>query len=89
MTREQLAEQSNLSVHFLAEIETGRNNMRAKSLYKLAKALNLSSDYILFGEEGCADQTELETMFASLSQKDRELAESILETFIKAVKDKR
>ena len=88
-TREQLAEQVDLSANFFAEIELGRKNMSAKSLYKVAKVLNLSADYILFGEEGRVNHTELEAMFADLSEKDRELAQSIIETFVKAVKDRR
>ena len=88
LTREQLAEQSQLSVNFLADIETGKKNMTTNSLYKVAQALNLSTDYILFGEEGEANKTQLENMLASLSKKDRDLAESILESFVKAVRDK-
>ena len=89
MTRKKLAEQSELSVQFVAEIETGKKSMTTNSLYKMAKALNLSADYIVFGEEAEAGKAKIESMLGSLSQKDRELAESILETFIKAVKDNR
>ena len=63
--------------------------MSTKSLYKVAKALNLSADYIVFGEEAEVGKTKIDTILGSLSQIDRELAESILETFAKAVKDKR
>ncbi len=83
-----MAEQSELSVQFLADIETGRKNMTTNSLYKVAQALNLSSDFILFGEESKVSQTQLESKLASLSKKDRELAENILDNFLKAVKRK-
>ena len=89
LTREQLAEQCDLSLNFFAEIETGRNNMSVKSLYKVATALNLSADFILFGEEHTANKTKIENMLSKLSQKDKELAESILESFVKAVTDKK
>lgn len=88
MTREQLAERCDLSVTFCADIESGRKGMSAKSLYKIARVLNLSSDYILFGNEAEVNKTRVETMLASLSKKDRELAESIIESFVKAVSDK-
>ena len=89
MTREHLAEKSELSVQFLAEIESGRKNMTTKSLYKVARALNLSADYIVFGEQAGADRTRFEEMLAELSKEDRDLAEDILKSFIKAVKNKR
>ena len=85
LTREQLAEQSELSVQFLADIETGRKSMTTNSFYKIAQALNISCDFILFGEERTAKTTRLESMLARLSQRDRELAESILENFVQAV----
>ena len=80
LTREQLAEQAQLSVQFLADIEAGRKNMTTNSLYKVTKALNLSSDFILFGE---ADYTQIENMLLKLSKKDREMAENIITRFAK------
>lgn len=88
-TREQLAEMCDLSTNFLAEIELGKKNMSTKSLYKVARALNLSADYIVFGEQAGADRTKFEEMLAELSKEDRDLAEDILKSFIKAVKNKR
>lgn len=88
LTREQMAERCDLSVTFCADIESGRKGMSAKSLYRMAQVLNLSSDYILFAEEVEINKTRVEAMLASLSKKDRELAESIIESFVKAVSDK-
>ena len=48
-TREQIAELAEISPHFLFEIETGRKTMKAKTIINLAKALNVSTDYILVG----------------------------------------
>lgn len=89
LTREQLAEHSEISVQFLAEIETGRKNLTTITLCKLVRALNISADEILFGEQGRGNQTELEAMFTSLSSQDRQHAQSILRTFIEAVRGKR
>ena len=88
LTREQLAEITDLSLNFFAEIESGRKNMTTKSLYKVAKALNLSADYILFGEQAQADKTKTQKLLDSLSERDKALAEDILESFVKAVTDK-
>ena len=46
-TREQVAESANISAQFLFYIETGQKSMTAKTIINLAKALNVSTDYIL------------------------------------------
>ena len=50
-TRDVLAEKVDISAKFLYEIETGKKGFTVEILYKLSKALNLSSDYILTGNE--------------------------------------
>ena len=86
LTREQLAENAELSFQFLADVETGRSNMTTVTLYKLAQALNLSCDAIVFGTKDTADLSETAMLLASLSKEDKILAEEILKTFVKAVK---
>jgi transcriptional regulator with XRE-family HTH domain len=88
-TREQLAEICDLSTNFFAGIELGKKNMSAKSLYMVAKALNLSADFILFGEGAEAEKTNLEKMLGELSKEDRDIAKDILKNFVIAVKNKR
>lgn len=50
-SRETLAEEIELSSKFLYEIESGRKGFSAETLCRLAKALSVSCDYIMFGEE--------------------------------------
>ncbi len=50
MTREKLAEEAELSVSFLYEIETGKKSFSAYTLGNLAKALDVNMDYIVYGE---------------------------------------
>ncbi len=50
-TREELAEKINISAKFLYEIEMGKKGFSAKTLYKISRALSVSSDYIMLGEE--------------------------------------
>lgn len=50
-TREGLAEKVDISSKFLYEIEVGRKNFSADTLVRLSKALSVSCDYIMFGEE--------------------------------------
>lgn len=49
-TREQLAELADISPKFLYEIETGKKGFTADTLYRISKALSVSSEYILTGK---------------------------------------
>ena len=50
-SREQLAEMANISPQFLVHIENGTKSMTANTICNLARALNISADYLLFGLE--------------------------------------
>lgn len=49
MTREELAERSEISSKFLYEIELGKKGLSADTLLKISKTLSCSCDYILTG----------------------------------------
>lgn len=51
-TREELAELAGISPKFLYEIESGRKGFSAETLVKVSKALSVSCDYIMLGENG-------------------------------------
>lgn len=50
-TQERLAEEINVSPHYIYEIERGSKTMSIYTLDKISKALNISTDYILSGTE--------------------------------------
>ncbi|RKI90130.1 XRE family transcriptional regulator [Parablautia intestinalis] len=50
-TRDALAEKVDISAKFLYEIEVGKKGFTVEILYKISRALNVSSDYILTGNE--------------------------------------
>ena len=51
LTQEKLAELADISDSFMGHIERGGRTLSVETLAKLADALNLSTEYILFGEE--------------------------------------
>src|SRR5438105_15894357 len=57
MTRKQLARDSGVSERYLAQIEGGAGNISVLVLGRLAKALNVSADVLLF--EGIEPPVEL------------------------------
>ena len=63
MTLEKLAEDAKTSVQFLSQVEKGEQSMTMIKFGKLAKALRVSSDYLLFGREGQEDLAGLAAEF--------------------------
>lgn len=50
-TREALAEKVDISAKFLYEIEAGKKGFSADTLCRISRALSVSCDYIMYGEE--------------------------------------
>lgn len=50
-TRDAFAEKIDISTKFLYEIEMGKKGFSAETLYKISKALCVSNDYLLTGNE--------------------------------------
>ncbi len=63
-TRQVLAEKANISEKFLYEIETGKSGFSAETLSQLSRALAVSCDYIMFGEE--KEDQSLENIICTL-----------------------
>lgn len=51
LTQEMLAEKAGVSQHYIYEIEAGRKAMSIHSFASLTYALDVSADYLLFGDE--------------------------------------
>ena len=51
LTREQLAEASEMTPRFLACVENGQSGVSLESLKKLSVSLHVSTDYLLFGRK--------------------------------------
>lgn len=87
LTREKLAEYADISVQFLAEIESGKKSMTTYTLYKTAKSLNVSTDYLIFGTTSSqSDNTKnISLLLETLSTEEKNLAEQLLQTYIKGL----
>lgn len=51
LTREKMADMADISDKFLYDIEVGNKGMSAKTLYNIAVALNVTTDWILKGND--------------------------------------
>ena len=86
-TREVLAEKADISVQFLADIETGRKSMTVKTLKNIAESLHVSTDYIVFGTapSTAEDGSNLFLLFERLSPDEKHYAEEIVKLYIDAL----
>lgn len=86
LTREKLAEMSDISVQFLADIEKGRKNMTVTTLRKVAAALVVSTDYIVNGISECSEYNdEINELLKTLDVKSKSYALDILRIYANAV----
>lgn len=87
LTRERLAEYADISVQFLADIETGRKGMTVQTLRKLVLALHCTADDLLFGGSLPAGGVPpaLATRLAALTQEQADLASDILTLVLKVL----
>lgn len=87
LTRERLAEMADISVQFLADIEKGRKNMTVTTLRKLASALQVTTDFIVNGNESERSETDdIIEICKTLSSEQRCYALKMLRLFAAAMK---
>lgn len=86
LTREQLAERADISVQFLADIETGRKGMTVQTLRKLVLVLHCSSDELLFGvpPQQASSSAVLAARVLELTPQQALLANQILDLVLAA-----
>lgn len=81
-TQESLGEMSNLTTQFVCYAESGRREMKASSISKIAKALGVSTDYILNGFIGDKDRLLLSEKMERLSVDEFKLVEGLVDHII-------
>lgn len=84
-TRETLAEYADISVQFLADIETGRKSMTTHTLYKMSEALHVTTDYIIYGRTTTEHASQIVATLETLSTQEKELAEKLLQIFVEGL----
>lgn len=84
LTQEQAAERSGLSHQFFACVERGIKNIRAESILKISKAMDISADYILTGQSSDVDRTHLLELMEPLDEVQLKCLEDIIKSFATA-----
>jgi transcriptional regulator with XRE-family HTH domain len=89
LTQEELGEKANLHYSYIGQMERGDKVPSLKTLNKIAKALNVSLDYVLEGTKNCEESyaaddsiSELIHLLKSRPPKQMEMLISIFKTII-------
>ena len=92
LTQEMLAEKAGVSQHYIYEIEAGR---KAMSIHSFASALDVSADYLLFGDgqrifdvdTPAHHNNQLMEIAAELNPSQRDHVLEILEVMVPYIKN--
>jgi transcriptional regulator with XRE-family HTH domain len=79
LTQEKLAEQMDVSVQMVSNLERGNKAIRIDNLMKLCEILDISSDYILTGTRSQDDISAAARNLSRLSERDFKLMELLIE----------
>ena len=85
MTQEQLAEKANVTSQTISYAELGKKAMRADTIAGVCDALEISADYLLFGEITSKELSALERRISQLHPDQYQCLESIIDSFMTAV----
>lgn len=88
-TREQMAELLEVTPKFCSDIELGVKGMSVPTLCKIASALRLTTDYILFGATEKKEDDPLSLLLRSCTDTERIYLEQLLKTFLMAMNAKK
>lgn len=89
LTQEKLAELTNLTPHYIYELEKGVKAMSLYTLHDIAATLDTSADYILYGTSKASEQTcsdRLELLVEGVPHSKREHLAEIIETLLPYLK---
>ena len=85
-TREKLAEYAEISANFLWEIESGRKSIGVLNLAKLALALDVSTDYLIFGTQQSRANETVNAVLSALPDELKGNFEKMVEVFTDTVR---
>ena len=86
-TQSQLGERADISMQYVAELEHGRKSMSVVTLAKLADALCVSADYLLWGKEE-DDAALIKAQLATIEAAYMQDALELIHVFARAVNRK-
>ena len=78
-TQEQLAEEMNVSIQMISNVERGNKAIRIDNLVNLSRILHISTDYLLTGKRSSVDLELTSLRFSRLSDREKEAVALLIE----------
>ena len=78
-TQEQLSAWMDVSVQMISNLERGNKAIKIDNLVKLSRILEVSTDYILTGEQTLTDANQLSEEILALTAEQKGLLQTILD----------
>lgn len=78
-TQERLAEEMNVSIQMVSNLERGNKAIKIENLIKISSILGVSTDYILFGRNTESDVSNVNGKLSMLSDADLRLVEHMID----------
>ena len=79
LTMEKVAEGAETSIQFLSQVEKGEQSMTMVKFARLAKALGVSADYLLYGQDRIGDRAALAADYlAGMNPIERDLTSQMV-----------
>ena len=88
MTQEELSERAEVTPQTISSAERGQKSLRSENLFRVSKALGVSTDYLLTGSVTGDDLRYLSDKLSSLTPVQYRYLEDIIDSFLAAVKGK-
>lgn len=82
MTQDELAEQADVTGQTISTAELRKKAMRADTIIRVCKALDISADYLLFGTISAQDMSVLSQKISKLSPDQYRHLEDMIDCFI-------
>ena len=86
-TQAQISEIIDMSSKNFSQLERGETGISVPTLISLCRALEVSTDYILFGVEKNTQHSSISRMLSELNEEQQLYAEKILDIFVQSCKN--
>lgn len=83
LTQEEVSEKVGITLQQYGKIERGESGTLSRTIYEIAKALNTSLNYIVFGKEEEQDNDEIHDLIKRLAEYNNFDDEIIVRKFLK------
>lgn len=86
-TQSELAEKAGMSTSFYANLERGAKGLSLKNMSALATALNVSTDYLIFGDHKTKHINNIEMLLKDKPEGLQHAAENVLRALVDSFND--